>query len=64
MHFIDSKCESLDQRVIAVIQALPKIDAVWAALENNLAKKIRKYLREKQGLLGSNNRVKGYWGKR
>ena len=64
VHFIDSKCESLDQRVIAVIQALPKIDAVWAALENSLAKKIRKYLREEQGLLGSNNRVKGYWGKR
>ena len=64
MYYIDSKSDSLSQEIIDVIKSLPQIDAVWAALENNLAKKIRKYLREEHGLLGSNNRVKGYWSKR
>lgn len=64
IYYLDSKNESLAQEIVDVIAPLPKIDAVWAALENNLAKKIRKYLREEHGLLGSQNRVKGYWSSR
>lgn len=63
-YYIDYNSVSLDQEVIDIIESIPKIDGVWAALENTLAKKIRKYLREKHQLLGTKNRVKGYWSKR
>lgn len=63
-YYIDSNSTSLAQEIIDIIESLPSIDAAWAALENTLAKKIRKYLREEHGLLGINNRVKGYWSKK
>ncbi|PAT37062.1 siderophore-interacting protein [Vandammella animalimorsus] len=47
--------------VIAELERLPAIDAVWGALENNDAKAIRQHLRHARGLAGSRNRVKGYW---
>ncbi|MDO4723183.1 MAG: siderophore-interacting protein, partial [Comamonadaceae bacterium] len=47
--------------VIAELERLPAIDAVWGALENSDAKTIRQHLRHARGLAGSQNRVKGYW---
>ncbi|AUZ04977.1 hypothetical protein ADP71_13610 [Vitreoscilla sp. C1] len=64
LYYIDSNSAFLDQAIIDLIDSLPKIEAAWAALENTLAKKIRKHLRENHQLLGTKNRVKGYWTKR
>ena len=61
LYYIDSNSAFLNQEIINLIDSLPKVDAVWAALENTLAKKIRKHLRERYQLLGTKNRVKGYW---
>lgn len=49
--------------VLALLQALPRIDAAWGALENDDAKAVRQWLRQHHGLQGRHNRVKGYWRK-
>ena len=44
-----------------VLAGLPPINAAWGALEHETAKTIRHYLRHRDHLDGSHNRIKTYW---
>jgi NADPH-dependent ferric siderophore reductase len=60
VHRLVGKTVSAEE-ICRLLDDVPTIDAVWGALENDVAKNIRKYLREVRQLSGKQNRVKGYW---
>lgn len=47
--------------IISIISAMDNIHAAWGALESDIAKALRIYLREVRKLPGTQNRIKGYW---
>jgi len=48
-------------QVLNLLENSSEIDAVWGAMENNTAKKIRHYIRNERKLQGKKNHIKGYW---
>lgn len=61
IHHVQGNTDDVHDKVIALIRTIPDLDVAWGALENNDAKRIRKYLREERHLEGKTNRIKGYW---
>jgi len=61
LNMVSTAVDAQAQRVIYLLQQQTQIDAVWGALENGAAKKIRHYLRNDRELQGKNNHIKGYW---
>jgi NADPH-dependent ferric siderophore reductase len=53
--------ETYASEVLQFINDLSVVEAVWGAMENNTAKKIRHYLRNERKVIGKNNHIKGYW---
>lgn len=53
--------EQLSQALLTCLKEQDNIDTAWGAMESQVAKKIRSYLRNEYGLTGRNNRIKAYW---
>lgn len=61
LHRIVCPAEAQADQVLEQLNALETIDAVWAALESEMAKKIRHYLRNTRQVIGKSNHTKAYW---
>lgn len=48
-------------KVLERLESLERIDAIWAALESDSAKRVRHYLRNTRHIVGKNNHTKAYW---
>lgn len=53
--------DDLHATLIQTIERLDKIESVWGALEKNISKELKKYIRNTLEIKSKNNRVIGYW---
>lgn len=49
------------EKVIELLEKIAPVDAVWGAMEADVAALIRHYLRDQRGLTGRQNYLRGYW---
>lgn len=62
IHYL-SNSENLYKTIIQTIEKLNGIEAVWGALEKNISKELKKYVRKTLKIDAKNNRIIGYWKK-
>ncbi|KZN13902.1 siderophore-interacting protein [Marinomonas sp. TW1] len=49
------------EKVLAALDNVTDIDAVWGAFESDAAKQVRHFLRNERQVMGRNNHTKAYW---
>ncbi|WP_261842191.1 siderophore-interacting protein [Aliamphritea ceti] len=61
MHKIICPAEQQAEEALSILKHLNSLDVVWAALEAEAAKTIRRYFRNDRNISGKHNHTKGYW---
>ncbi len=61
VHRIICPPEAQGKEVLSILEQITTIDVVWAALESESAKTIRRYLRNERKVPGKSNHTKAYW---